>query len=338
MDTVRLICPNTDLPKETRINMIFDNFNQWLNVDEFQELVKLFGGCIDSKVEVFSKLEYLKNDFIDIWDYRKHQKEAKTKEGEAARWLLQNDKITLDNKDLIYSCSKKLGLIGIDESIIKNPDYILPLGGARMSNLRRCELAKNIASKANKPVAIIALSGMRPISDSEKEATNSYAPNAKTEYDVICKGMKTAFSNITSENETQSINPNPNLSYSIKEFYTENVNGNYLSAIAAPSTDPSRRANSADCFQFFFEKFHIKKGSKIINCTSQIYCTYQQVKSMQYAIEHDVQFDTIGFPFYLNKVKPNPSDISSLSKPVNYLQEIKATIDAMYEFMIMYRL
>lgn len=83
---------------------------------------------------------------------------------------------------------------------------------------------------------------------------------------------------------------------------------------------------------YFFEKFAIPPHAKIINCTSQIYCTYQQVRALSFAIKYDVEFDTIGFPFSQNNASSSATS-RQLSEPVNYLQEIKGTIDAMNDFV-----
>ena len=333
MRIVRILCPASNLSKNERILNIINNFSNWINTDEFKELIYIFGGHYLPQYNTIDQICWLKEEFIDVWDYRKRQREALTKEGEAARWLLKNDNLIDKNRTIIYDAAKILGLIGNRNTIYSNADYILPLGGARMSNLRRCELANQQLQTLQNHTKIVALSGMRPISDSERKGfIDTYAPNATTEYDAICCGMKKAFKNIYGSEDELQENSNPNLSYAIKHFLIKGEQNYEAYALAAPSTDPSRRANSADCFKFFFQKFHVKKHSKIINCTSEIYCPYQQVRSLSFAIDYQVEFDTIGFPFYLNNVVFDENN-QQLSEPVNYLQEMKATIDAMYDFI-----
>lgn len=338
MDIKRIICPDSKLSRSERIAKIIDCFDQWLSVKELADLIHLFGAESYSvkEKEVLQRIVWLKEEFMDVWDYRKKQKEALTKEKEAARWLLENDELVNQNQELIYNVSRRLGLIGIGESVYQDANYILPLGGARMSNLRRCELAKREVGRRKNQLKIVALSGMRPIAETEREGyIDTYAADAKTEYDAICSGMKLAFEEINGWQEENYEDPNPNLSYAITHFTTQEKTNYELYALAAPSTMPERRANSSDCFKFFFTKFSVPKYSKIINCTSQIYCTYQQVRSLFYAIDYEVEFDTIGFPFYLNNAVPGAGG-QQLAKPVNYLQEIKATIDAMYDFVKRY--
>ncbi len=330
-DLIRITCPPSELPKEERIAFIYEDFEKWLSSQPMNQLVSLYNdGKLPPGNLTFSEYVLWIKDFASKhWDYRKKQKEAMTKEGEAARWLLQNDSFAEENKENIYDIAKALGLIGVSEPLL-DPDYILPLGGARMSNLRRPELARKVVDKYNLTTKIVALSTYRPIAESERASIDTYALGAQFEFDAIVAGMDSAFE----MNKGYSVNSrnfaNVNENYGICTF-NDKYNGNELYAIAAPSTLPdTRRANSADCFEFLFKEFDIQEGSRLINCTSQIYCTYQHIRALSLAIKYNVVFDTIGFPFYLNEVKS--SNESSLSKPVNYLQEIKGTIDAIYDF------
>lgn len=329
----RIKCPDATLPKTKRISAILGEFNNWITSDSFMGLIEIFGGdkniCQNkSTVEI---LRWAKS-FVTIWDYRKKQTSAMTKEGEAARWLLSNDPFMLKNKDLIFKSAAELGLMGIEASLFKAADYVLPLGGARLSNLRRCQIACTTANSLNNAPTIVALSGMRPITDTERIGyVDTYAPTAKTEFDAISTGMCIAFDLRDDHTDYTDQSENPNLCSLIRQF-AEKHNGSNLFAIAAPSTVPSRRANSADCFQFFFERFAVPARSKLINCTSQIYCPYQQVRALTFAIDYGVEFDTIGFPLEAGDNIPNKV-MDQPSEPVNYLQEIKGTVDAMNDFL-----
>lgn len=329
----RIKCPSSMLSRRERIDAIVGEFQNWITSDSFINLIRVFGGDIKiyqnaTSIEI---IRWLKS-FVAIWDYRKNQASALTKDGEAARWLLKNDAFIVENKDLIYQSAAELGLIGIRASLYNVADYVLPLGGARLSNLRRCEIARETLDGINGTPTVVALSGMRPIADSERIGyIDAYAPTAKTEFDAMSSGLCMAFGIKDDYTDDISECENPNLSSLIRHF-SEKYRGSDLFAIAAPSTVATRRANSADCFRFFFEKFAVPEHSKIINCTSQIYCPYQQVRALTFAVEHNVEFDTIGFPFAMNTIEPS-TGANQLSEPVNYLQEIKGTIDAMNDFL-----
>lgn len=337
---IRIKCPDANLNRSERIRQITDiEFRKWVTNQKLIKLMKIFDKdyyvCAEDGIqEIINKS---KSFVVENWDYRKKQREAMTKEGEAARWLLKDEAIVDANSELIFECASTLGLIGSEDTVFDDVDYILPLGGARMSNLRRCELARKIVDNMSLQNAnVIALSGMRPIGETEMSGyIDTYAPNAEYEFEAISTGLEIAFGCEHSYTEEKHISDNPNSNYVVRK-YNNNYKSNNIYSIAAPSTDPEkRRANSADCFKFFFDKFNIKNGDRLLNCTSQIYCSYQQVRALFFAIENNVVFDTIGFPFALNS--PNGKiEANQLSKPVNYLQEIKATIDGMYDFLNMY--
>lgn len=141
-DAQRINCPPSDLSRSERIDAIVNEFNRWISTSELIQLVGTFGGDTASLISCspIEKIKWMKS-FVSVWDYRKKQSSALTKEGEAARWLLKNDEIVACNEELIYTAAKKLGLIGTKQSVFNHADYVLPLGGARLSNLRRCQLA-----------------------------------------------------------------------------------------------------------------------------------------------------------------------------------------------------
>ncbi len=332
-DLIRITCPPSELPKTVRIEYIYNDFEKWIRSEAMNRLVCLYNSGVypTSQLPFKDYVCWLKDFASKHWDYRKMQKDATTKEGEAARWLLQNDAFAEENKDKIYEAATTLGLIGVSTPLVDNPDYILPLGGARLSNLRRAELARQTVDKYNLKTKVVALSTYRPIAYTERTSIDSYAPGAQFEFDAIVSGMDSAFEMKGAYSIKNRIFDNANENYGICTFDRE-YKGSKLYALAAPSTLPDvRRANSADCFEFFFKNFDIKEGSRLINCTSQIYCTYQHVRALSLAVKHNVVFDTIGFPFFLNEIKT--SNESVLSKPVSYLQESKATIDAICDFI-----
>ena len=337
MEMIKIKCPDINMPKSERINFIIEQeFRKWITAPILGNLIRIFQPdfIIDENGTTTEIIEKVKQFVETHWDYRKKQKEATTKEGEAARWLLKSEEIVEDNAELIIECAKTLGLIGNEESDLDEINFLLPLGGARMSNLRRCELARKIIDKNFlSKVDVVALSGMRPLAESEMTGSiETYAPGAKYEFEAISTGLEIAFGCGKGYTEEKNDDTNPNSNYVIRK-YNKQYNANNIYSVAAPSTAPElRRANSADCFKFFFEKFEVAQGAKLLNCTSQIYCSYQQVRALFFAVEHNLIFDTIGFPFELN----NPSqsiNIGQLSRPVNYLQEFKSTVDAMYDFV-----
>ncbi len=326
--TPRIRCPEAGCSKETRIAAVLDEFDRWIHTPELLELVRVFGGAPEGMDDggILDSIGWL-DEFVTVWDYRKKQAHATTKEGEAARWLLRPEKQADAQRDLIFRAAERLGLIGTEETVFPEADYVLPLGGARLSNLHRCQAARETVDGLKRPVQVVALTGLRPISETERHGfVDTYAPEAKTEFDAMSRGMCCAFAQQECYKDMVKMAEHPNQCAVIRRF-EQSYRGSELSVVAAPSTAAERRANSADCFHYFFQQFAVPEGAKLINCTSPIYCTYQQVRALEFAIQYGVEFDTIGF-------RAQRSGIGGeFGEPVQYLQEIKGTVDAMRDFV-----
>lgn len=316
--TIRIRCPQLCDDKSYRIKLLFDNIDKWVSSGELYNLVKIFGGCLDNSATLNNKIEYL-NDFCMRWDFRKKQANG----GE--RWEIEDDEFVQERSKEIMELVDGLGLVNITEPIIV-PDYILPLGGARMSNLLRCEYAQKLSANFDNKTDVIALSGKRKLDNVKKDGdgkteydiiTESYAKDAGTEYDAINSGLERAFGLFGCKYTEEGIEEeNHNSSWCIRKYESDNR----VFSVAAPTTDFKRRANSMDTFEFFMDKFKISEGNKILLVTSCIYVPYQFLKFMKIAIEKDLLLDCVGVPG-----RPNEFQFSKTS---NYLQEVKGTINA----------
>lgn len=321
----RILCPPCDISREKRIAFVLDQFKQWLQTPQLQQLIAVFnnGQKLPKTESVIEEIRVTQAFAAEHWDYR--AKNSADEKNEKARWELKDDEFVVKHKDLICETAIELGLVkGNDASSLSKIDYILALGGARLSNLRRPELAKKIADSYGKSTQIIALSGMRPISDSERELIDSYAKGARYEFDAISKAMETVF-NLDDYEEKRFSCDNPNLEHVIRK-YDVKYNGCEVFSVAAPSTVPERRANSSDCFEFFLREFNVTEGSHIVSCTSPIYTSFQQVKALTtLAIDKNLLIDTVGFSYDWEE---------SLKTAIysTFLQELKSTLDAMVMF------
>lgn len=326
MDCYYFICGRD--AKETRIK-INQMIGKWTASKELRDIVEAFGGhcpnCEDREELVKWLLEFSEN-----WDYRKLQKAATDRKvGEAARWMIENDSISEKQEVAVFENIDKLGLRNVLFPHFDFYDYIVALGGARMSCLFRTEYARQlIAQMKQAPTAVILLSGMRAVADSERKATDTYAPDAVTEFDLMNASAEKAFGLIGEYEEEKYCHPNRNREWAIRTYMTSG-HGYRIQSVSGPSSDPdNRRANSADTFAFFMERERMKPGSKVLLVTSQIYVPYQQLEAVRtLAIPHNVYVETVGFPTEWN------TDRQGMMKTVNYLQEIRSTIQAISRYL-----
>ena len=320
-DLLLFHCPKTG-EKSRRVKQLFTEIEKWVSSAELKSLIEVYGGKIPSgKFSLYSYIAWL-DDFANIWDYRKKQS------GGGERWTIFDDSKATENKELIFAVAMKLGFIKY-AAPSDPPDYILPLGGARMANFARAQSARNIADKfIQDEFSIVALTGKRPLNEIEMPYVKEYAPLAANEYEAMNGGLEKTFHLSDDEFlETVYKTENINLQWSRRK-YTEQYRGHTIYSVAAPSSDPGRRANSYDTFQFFMDTFKVEEGQKIILVTSNIYVPFQLLKFMPISLEKNILVECVG----------NSSDIpySQFSQPSNYLQEIKATINAIKNLADLY--
>lgn len=296
----------------------------WFLSDEIKELVDVFQGEFPKNKSEQEILSWLVR-FSEIWDYRNNQKSTlDTATGEKARWLVSNAGLSEKQKECIDKVIKKLGLLGVSKPSLERYDYILALGGARMSCMYRTKYAWQMAQKYNEALkALILLGAMRPVAESERKATDTYAKGAVTEFDLMEAAIYRCGKEIKRTGEVFENNENNNLSWKMNS-YMECENNIPVIAMAAPSTDPMRRANSADSYKFFIEKIAEKKRSSLLLVTSQIYVPYQHIEAVRtLGLVHGVTIDTIGFP-----VEWNVNVSGGMMQYENYLQEIRSALQA----------
>lgn len=294
--------------KEDRIIDLFSNIKKWLYSEELNYLLNLYGGNIDKRKTFEENLIYLSN-FLEVWNFRGKIKGL----NERFNISYDVDKVIENNKDNVIHAIRRLDMI--DGSIPSNiPEYILVLGGARTSNFKRPGYTREIVDKLNlSNINVVALSTLRPISDIERDSM--YTSDIVYEYDALSRGLEVSF-NINRYNEIVGENDNINLKSYIRK-YIDKYKDNNIYSISSPSSNPSYRANTRDTFDFFLDKFEIKKNTNLLLVTSQIYSNYQFLKFADLALEYDLNLECCGYSMDKSNMSIN-----------NYLQEIKSTVDA----------
>lgn len=312
--------------RKDKKQILVQRMNQWIRSNGFNSILASFGTSAPDFKNIKDAIEWLL-EFSNEWDYRKKQKNAKdAKTNEAARWLVNDTEITQEQTEAVMNGIEELGLVNVDTPLRLDYDYVVALGGARLSCLLRPQYAHEVISKYSlNPKAIIMLSGFRPIADSEREVTDTYAKDADTEFDLICKGAEQCFGISKYSEERYDDNKNINSSWAVRTYENETP----IISISGPSTEPDkRRANSADTYKFLFDKYQIVEESKLLLITSQIYVPYQQIEAIRtLAIPYNILVETIGFPNGWS------GSMQGMQQPSNYLQEIRSTIQAMSRFI-----
>ena len=286
---------------------------QWITTPKFVSLLHAYGYEETTNQSLQSRVESLIK-FSDKWDFRAMQG--------SARWEIAEQEMGNDMKKLIFETATTQGLKGCVAPAKREYDYIFVLGGARMSCMFRMKYAKEICDTYNLSVKnIVGLAGMRPIMDSERNATDTYAPHAKTEFDLMRAAMNQVYGSVEMQLKKEDITSNLNESWAIEVYRFKDRE---IALLAAPSKEPEkRRANTADTFSFFMEEKQVKKGKTILLITSQIYVPYQQLEAVRIlGMPYGHSIETVGFPNEWSL------GLQGLQKPENYLQEMRSVLQS----------
>lgn len=307
--------------KNSDVGSIARQIEEWISEPEFVALLLSFGKTEIQAKSLRDKIGEL-IEFSSVWDFRGRQGKDGSNNTENARWTVKDYGFGRQQEEEIIKTAKKLGLIGCSKPSKRRYDFILVLGGARMSCLFRMRYAKQLCEQLGvKAKSIIGLSGMRAVMESEREATDTYALGAETEFDLMRSAFMDTFGEIELNEKEESVNSNLNSSWK-KEVYR--VSDMDVVLLAAPSGEPEkRRANTSDTFSFFEKQLQVEDKKNILLITSQIYVPYQQLEAVRIlGVPYHHSLETIGFPNGWS-VK-----LQGLQKPENYLQEIRSVLQS----------
>jgi len=319
------------------VTAIREKIRAWVTSPWLIDLVEMFDGTINFQEGLDDLLRDL-HIFSDRWDFRRMARKRgvpaddELHQGQgAARWFTEAIGLSEEVKDSILENAKHLGLVHDLEPSKPSYDCIIVLGGARLSCKLRPLQAAEVMSAGVTASTVALLGAARRIPSSERDATDTYAPGAVDEFDLIVAGGEQAlgFDAKTFEGERYDHPSNSNLSWVIGRFRAC-FEGRSLPvvAISAPSSDPERRrANSADTLMFFLDRENVSQNGRLLLITSQIYVPYVQLEALRtVALPRKLFVETIGFP------GDRMPELQGLCNANHYLQEIRSAIQAARRF------
>lgn len=269
-----LVCPPMDTDRRKRMYHVID---QWTSSAAMQQLVRIFGGAWQTHWSLQERLNFLEA-FSDIWDFRRGVERL-----DIMRTSLEPEKV----KE-VEEAAKDLGLTVAVPPRLTSYDYLLVLGGVALS----CKLRVEMDIKTE---AVVLLGASRSIPENERVVANSFAPGAATEFDMLNTAAEMSFSLTGGFEDSVNSSENPNLISIIRRY--RRVASTTIVSLCAPSSDPSRRANTEDAYAFLAKVMHMQHGQSLLICTSQIYFPFHSMGAMQMlALPYNVVVEVVGFP------------------------------------------
>lgn len=325
-----------DNPSDS-VKTIRAKISAWMTSPWLADLVELYEGHIPREGILDDMLANLEV-FSDRWDFRRIARErgAQTDDEQrqgsgSARWLSAATGLPQEIELRILDDARHLGLVDACAPVLSDYDHLVALGGARLSCKLRPALAAELIHAGLRVGQVILLGAARPIPDSERDATDTYALGASDEFELIVAGAQQAFGfdAATFDEERNDDPASHNLSWIIRRFRAT-FDGQPLKilAISAPSSDPlRRRANSADTLLFFLDREKVEPKARLLLITSQIYVPYTQLEALRsIGLPRKVTVETIGFP------SERMPSLQGLASANHYLQEVRSTIQAARRF------
>jgi hypothetical protein len=288
----------------------------WLDSAPFVALVDKFGGAgLTPGEPLASRLAKL-DAFSDRWDFRKG--------GE--RYVEITTDLDADEEHLALAAATALGLVTPVAPRHRDYDHVLVLGGMVRACVLRPRRAAELLGESVSAPAVTALGAFRELGGDEPElAAAAGLAGIETEYDAMEAGMRQAFGLRMLGEERSGNDPNPFLSWRVRTF--RDREGRPIAIVAAPTTDPTRRANTPDTYAYWARNLaKLRPGQRILLVTTTIYVPYQHVGAIgMLGLPYGVEVDTVG----VDPSDARHEDLRQDFTAQKYLQELRSTIRGM---------
>lgn len=289
----------------------------WVHSEPFTELVDAFGGAsVGQDEELPQELAKL-DTFSERWDFR----------GGKERNLAETARFADEHEDLIVAAAKALGLVDSRLPRHGTYDHMIVLGGLVRACILRPRFAADLIEEGLAVGTVTAVGAFRLLAGDEPglaEAAGLAGP--QTEFDVMDAGVRRAFRLGEPHQERGEHHPeNTNLSWLVRTYRAPA--GSSVAVVAAPTTDPARRANTPDSYRYWAETLaEVKPGERVLLVTSTIYIPFQHADAIRMlGLPYGAEVDTVG----VDTTAVREPELRQIFTSSNYLQEIRSAIRSM---------
>ena len=283
--------------------------DRWASSDAMAELVSAFGGApVGSGSEL---LDWLERFSAQHWDFRAG---AERNLGSAPRFS------PVQVRETERACLA-LGLASVDPPRRTSYDTVLMTGGMIRAGIVKPRFVRELLRAGLDATSIVFVGAFRSFAGDEAETAAKLGVRGTGEVDAMVAGMDDAFGPLGEPDVLESIAENPFLSWRQLSWQRGNTT---LRVVAAPSSHPQRRANTADTFRFWAEHHSVREQSVLV-VTTPIYVPYQGAVAVDVlGLGHGLTVETVA-------VSTTASDLGELSQEFrteHKLQELRSAIRA----------
>lgn len=312
-------------PHPSTIESVARSVDGWSSSEAMRELVRTFGGGELPTLGLHDRLAWL-DDFSSVWDYRG---------GAAERDQQRIPTLNEREIEIAFGAAEALGLMEDTSAVAGDFDHVLILGGLVRGCFNRTRAAAAlIRSGAVKTKSVTALCGFRLLSGADdKPVANPPSEvelaemlgfaQLRDEFEAMDESLRSFFHRGEPDSVDGVESDNTTRRWRLHEYRSSSE---VLRTLAAPSTAPTRRADTADSCAFYAERIEkLKAGASILLVTTAIYVPYQNAVALRaLARPYGVSVTTIGVTGReLGEVDPR---LAQEFRPDNYLAEIRSSI------------
>jgi len=284
----------------------------WLATPELVALVRDFNGprprngLLDvNELQAWSSV---------TWDFRAGRE----------RNLVDPNSISGPLAEAVEMAASALGLRSAAGPLADHYDAVLMLGGLVRACVWRPEYASVLLQSRISADAVVALTGFRTLNEAEQALLPAFdLQGVSEEHEAMRRSLQRFFA-VDVMHESVPLDPaiEPNLRTLVAEGTGDG--GQAVQLVVAPSSDPTRRANTADSYAYWAsEVARVRRGQRILMVTSPIYVPFQHADAVRMlGLPFGCIVETVGIDDSLVDLRGEPQGFVA----VNYLQELNSTI------------
>lgn len=246
------------------------------------------------------------------WDFRQGRE----------RNLASTASLSPADRDLVLRLAPELGLAGQEVPSRGGYDTIVMTGGMIRADIVKPRQVATLLRQGLRARHIVFLGGFRPFAGDELTLAGVLGVHGDDEFDAMREGLLRAFRPTGEPRLREGVGATRNSSWRWESWDDD---GRTLSVVAAASTDPARRANTADTYRFWAERREPDERSVLL-VTTPIYVPYQAAVAVELlGLGEGIAVETIGVSAAANDLGEHTQRFTA----AHHLQELRSAIGGM---------
>ena len=308
--SVRLELPRWDgLPGDARRALA--RTEAWAGSAAMAALVSEFGGSTATRTPG-DLLDYLDAFAASHWDFR----------GGGERNLASAPDFPAGREAVIQTATATLGLDSSAGPSRRSYDAVLMTGGMVRAAVVKPRYVRALVDAGLTAGSILFLGAFRRFAGDEAEVAERLGISGAGEFDAMVSGVDAAFGPLGEPSVDGSSHDNPYLSW---REVTWKQGPSMVGVLATPSSEGTRRANTADTLRVWARRHAASTGSVLL-VTTPVYVPYQNAVAVEVlGLEQGLSVETVAVSAAASDLGADTQIFAASHK----LQELRSAIHGM---------